>query len=103
MSDPGGTRTAEWQDQWEPPGYGTYGWSSEELEPQWTPDVPLADRITKVGRFRQLDPSEPGSIWPVPRWWALAGYAAVVGWAFARAWRITGGLDGAIQRNQGGP
>ncbi len=88
MSDPGRT---EWEDHWEPPGYGTYGWGVEDLEPRWTPDVPLAERITRVGRFRGIDPSEEGSLWPASKWWALASYLGIVAWAFVRAWRITGG------------
>lgn len=92
----------EWEDHWETPGYGTYGWGVEDLEPRWTPDVPLAERITKVGRFRQIDPGTPGSIWPAPKWSALAGYVAVIGWAFARARRITGGLGGATDQDEGG-
>ncbi len=80
---------AEWEDHWEPTGYGTYGWGVEELEPRWTPDVPLAERITRVGLFERIDPSEEGSLWPAPKWWALAGYLGIVGWAFVKARRLS--------------
>lgn len=64
------------------------------LEPRWAPDRPLAERITKVGRWRRVDPLRHGSVWSRWKWLTLVSYLGLVGGAFAKAWRDHGGFTG---------
>lgn len=67
-------------------------WDGRAGEPRWSPDRPLAERITRLGRFRRIDPGQPGKVWKLHRWAALAGWALLVAGAFAKAWRDSGGV-----------
>jgi hypothetical protein len=71
---------------WDPPGqwYGRR-WD-EPLEPRWSPDRPLAERITRRGRWQDVDPLRRGGVWSRYKLATLAGYLALVGGAYARAW-----------------
>ncbi len=64
-----------------PHGFG----ARDVLEPRWDASVPLAMRITKRGRWEDVDPSEPGGRWSFGRWLGLAFYVGLVGGAFVRA------------------
>ncbi len=66
--------------------------------PRWAPDRPLAERITRRGRFRKLDPSRPGRVWKLRRWLALGAWALLLAGAFAKAWREAGGVAGRSAR-----
>lgn len=69
-------------------------WDGQAGEPRWAADRPLSERITRRGRFRRMDPSRAGKVWKLRRWVALALWALLLGGAFAKAWRETGGLSG---------
>lgn len=65
-----------------PSGYG----ARDVLRPRWDDSRPLAERITKRGRFAHIDPTQPGEVWKPRRWIALFAWAVLVGGAYARAW-----------------
>ncbi len=67
-------------------------WDGRAGEPRWAPDRPLAERITRRGRFRRIDPGRPGKVWKLRRWAALGIWALLVAAAFAQAWRERGGV-----------
>lgn len=55
--------------------------------PRLAPDQRIAAHITRVGRFRSIDPGRPKR---PPRVWALLGrigWAVLVGESLRRAWR----------------
>lgn len=57
------------------------------LEPRWGPDRPLAERITKRGRWAVVDPQLRGRVWSRYRWAALLTYVGYMGALFAKASR----------------
>jgi hypothetical protein len=57
------------------------------LEPRWTPDRPLAERITRRGRWEGVDPLRRGRVWSRYRWGMLVVYLGYMGALFARASR----------------
>ncbi len=71
---------------WEPDGPAPRV-VGDQPTPRWTPDRPLAERITRRGRFRAVDPRVPGSVWGVGRWLGVLLWAGILGGAYARAAR----------------
>lgn len=59
----------------------------EPPQPRWAPDVALAARVTRRGRFATIDPSVPGRVWRVGEWIGLVAWAAVLAGALLRARR----------------
>lgn len=65
----------------------TYGGLWEEPEPRWSPDRPLAERITRLGRWSRVDPLERGRLWNRREWAAFGLWGALVAGGFGLAWR----------------
>ncbi len=61
------------------------------LEPRWGPDRPLAERITRRGRWVGVDPRQRGGVWSRWKWAALVTYVGLLGGAYATAWFRHGG------------
>ncbi|MGH3443641.1 MAG: hypothetical protein ACRDUY_16655 [Nitriliruptorales bacterium] len=70
------------------------GWRprDDRPRPRWTPHVPLADRITKRGRFERIDPRRVGRAWSRAEWVGFVLAVVSVGGVLAKAWRDAGGL-----------
>lgn len=80
-------------------GWDSYDWRpggepplAPGLEPRWGPDRPLAERITRVGRFGAIDPSTAGRVWTRWNWFGFTLWVGVLGGTLARAHRQHGDL-----------
>lgn len=77
-----------------PYGYGSqYGSRWADAEPRWGPDRPLAERITKRGRWADVDPTVRGGVWSRYKWGTLVLYAGYMGALFGIARSSQGAQD----------
>lgn len=71
----------------EGPGRSTAAPGDVAAAPRWSPDRPLAERITRVGRWKRVDPTQPGRLWSWGRWMGFAGWVGLVAGTLLRAWQ----------------
>ena len=64
-----------------------------EPAPRWGPEIPLGARITRVGRWRKVNPLRVGRVWGKWEWGGLLFYIGLVGYAFRKARAIVGSGD----------
>ncbi|MBW3663802.1 MAG: hypothetical protein KY469_11945 [Actinobacteria bacterium] len=70
------------------------GWGSPPpLAPAPSPkDLVVARSVTKLGRFKRIDPTEGRAPWTRWRWGGLLLWFSLVGGSLWKAWRQHGGL-----------
>lgn len=70
--------------------------------PRLAPDELIGRGVTRVGRFRRIDPLRTPRLWSRWHWVGVVFWAGVVGQAGRRAWRQHGGPRGAAGAVDGG-